>query len=316
MIDFLEVGGRDAARGPFATVIDAAYAINVRDNPARRGPLLEHLAPFAFPNFTIHQPLSGPTAPPAIWEAHAAVARHALAAGREQVLIMEDDVFFTVGPEKLARRITAASKRLPQDWWALLLGHFPVAAYPVAPGLTRARSSMAHAYIASRPLLEWLATARMNDPLVPRDFFGWGIDAAYALLPGFHALLPMLAFQRPFPAHRADMRPDRDVSGAARPLWSPMRWRSTFFWHGPRVAEVLTLLASPISAFTLERSRRRRVERHFEHMAKLRALYGLDEERYLSINGDIERIGMPALWHYDRWGRAEGRVAPKIGEAD
>lgn len=309
-MEFIELDRKGGVRGKnddrFASLFDAAYSMTVTDKPERLNRLIEHINPYEFPSVTVRRTTTSKFVVFSIWEQHASIARHALDHGRTRVLIMEDDVHFTVTPDTLAGRIDAALGRLPANWAGLYLGHFPLQAYPVAWGLTRVRTMTAHAYIANRPLLEWLAASHMSDRTLARDWWGSGIDGALAVLPNLYALLPMVAFQRPLATHRPDTDPKRYANGQVRPFWSPIRYRPAALWHGARIAEIITLAQSPLSALTLEPMRKRRVSRYLREMAALVKKYELDEEYYLAANPDVAACGMPAAWHYDRHGLKRG----------
>jgi hypothetical protein len=63
----------------------------------------------------------------------------------------------------------------------------------------RTVSGCAHAYVASRRLLEWLRRHPYGTAPIVR-LVGRGIDAAYAALPGSYAYFPMLATQSASPS--------------------------------------------------------------------------------------------------------------------
>lgn len=132
-----------------------------------------------------------------IWEAHRAVARHALERGAERVLVMEDDVRFTrrITQRRLAR-VAAAIDRLPAGWTIFFLGHWPLQARFRSLDTLETNSACAHAYLASRHLLHWLEANPFPGRRNEIDHrAGAGIDAAYAKLDGSYAYFPMLAIQ-------------------------------------------------------------------------------------------------------------------------
>ena len=132
------------------------------------------------------------------WEAHRAVAMHALERGCERTLICEDDVLFTrrIRPSTL-RSVARALRSLPADWMIFFLGHWPLAAYFVRHNVLRTSSACSHAYIASPRLLCWLRDHPWGSAgLEFSRIAGKGVDSAYAKLPQTYALFPMLAIQR------------------------------------------------------------------------------------------------------------------------
>jgi hypothetical protein len=137
-----------------------------------------------------------------IWDAHRAVARHALDRSSlyrsvERVLILEDDVRFTrrITSTRLAK-VRAAIDRLPADWTIFFLGHWPLRARFRAPDTLETKSACAHAYLASPRLLRWLDAHPFGQHTTQLDKrAGAGIDAAYARLDGTFAYFPMLAIQ-------------------------------------------------------------------------------------------------------------------------
>ena len=137
-----------------------------------------------------------------IWDAHRAVARHALERSPversvERVLILEDDVRFTrrITSTRLAK-VRAAIDRLPADWTIFFLGHWPLRARFRAPDTLETASACAHAYLASPRLLRWLDAHPFGHHAAQLDTrAGAGIDAAYARLDSCYAYFPMLAIQ-------------------------------------------------------------------------------------------------------------------------
>jgi hypothetical protein len=202
------------------------------------------------------RPVRGRHANRAIWESHRAVAQHALQKGLSRILILEDDVFFTEPCESFAPRVGAAMSALPVEWWAFYLGHVPIQAYFVRTNILRVRSGCTHAYIANRPLLNWLASTPPMAAQAPVwRWIGQSIDAAMSNLPQMYALFPMVAVQRFLGDHRVDTRVDDQ--GRPRALTDVDRWRYFFiFGKGARFAEAMAVLLSPVHRLTLEWSRR------------------------------------------------------------
>lgn len=202
--------------------LDAAYCISLQERPDRATEAaaqlhragLCRLATFLRPQ---RHPLKGIVG---CWESHRAAGMRALALGHRRVLILEDDVRFDDGiGAATTTRIRDALATLPADWQVFYLGHWPLRARFVAPGVLRTRSGCAHAYIASPSLLRWLRdhpwTKRgvAMDPLVGRS-----IDAAYACLPGTYALHPMIAVQSGSPS-------DNSTAAQKRRRKNKWRWR-------------------------------------------------------------------------------------------
>ncbi len=178
---------------------DAAYCISLEERDDRmQAAAREFHRTGLCRRVLFHRPTRHPTRViEGIWEAHRAVARHALDRGAERALVFEDDVRFTrkITSQRLAR-VSAAIDRLPDDWTIFFLGHWPLRArFHTADTLATA-SACAHAYLASRRLLHWLETHRFADRAGRIDKrAGAGIDAAYARLGGCYAYFPMLAVQ-------------------------------------------------------------------------------------------------------------------------
>jgi hypothetical protein len=134
-----------------------------------------------------------------IWESHRAVAIDAINKGYNKIMTLEDDVLFlhSLRPEKV-KTIQAALNLLPADWMIFYLGHWPLWAYFIRPNIIRTGSMCAHAYIASRRLMEWLNDhpylSSGRTPKAPH-IIGAGIDSAYSKLDKAYALFPMIAIQ-------------------------------------------------------------------------------------------------------------------------
>jgi len=134
----------------------------------------------------------------AIWNSHREVARTALAMGCSQVAIFEDDVEFTSSfAASTLERIARNFATLPADWEIFFLGHWPLKATRISRGLYRTSSGCAHAYVANRGLLEWLAASDYPSyrALHARTTVGRGIDGAYARSKAAYAVFPMVAIQ-------------------------------------------------------------------------------------------------------------------------
>lgn len=343
----LDGGPADDSRpGPVFGPLDAIYCISLQEQPGRTAAATRHFRDVGLSPVTLYRPRLGRHTPHAIWTSHREVARRALAMGHSRVLILEDDARFVASEKRLRRRLDRALPRLPSDWNGLFLGHIPLQAYPVGRGLLRTRSSLAHAYVANRGLLQWLADNEPMDPAIPICLtIGTGVDAAFANLPGMYALWPMAARA----AKSAEVRPDCDRpvrTGLAR-FADSLFYRGLIMYRGDRTAEAVSTLLAPWHALTLEYFRRRSgrervalandiLARGFDARAYLLAnadvaasghnplehyvqtgaregrdpfppLVGFDPERYLRANPDVAATGMDAVHHYLTWGRLEGR---------
>ncbi|GAC1559991.1 MAG: hypothetical protein NVS2B5_23580 [Beijerinckiaceae bacterium] len=286
---------------------DAVYCISLKEQPHRADAALQHLREQGLGGgLTFYRPARGLHTPRAIWASHRAVASHALHQGYERVLILEDDVQFRVNNHVMLKRLSRAIARLPEGWWALFLGHFPLQMYFRARGLVRIRSGCTHAYVANRPLLHWLAGTEPMDPEIPVSArIGSSIDAAFANLPGMYALFPMIAFQRFTGDHR--IHPTIDARGMRRSIADPARYRRLILFRGMRLAEIGGVLLSPWHWLTLEFFRLRSGRRLTERAHKLRTVQGFDADYYLQTYPDVAASGRVPIEHYLRSGLTEGR---------
>jgi len=247
-------------RGATRLAFDAIYCISLQEQVHRTAAAAMHFHALGLcRDVLFYRPMRGRHANRAIWESHRAVARHAVVNGFTRILVLEDDVFLTQAPEKLAARLTAALRALPARWWGLYLGHVPVQAYFVRQNLLRVRSGCTHAYVANAPLLAWLAaTPPLEAPMWRR--IGQSIDAAMSSLPDMYAMFPMVAVQRFLGDYRVDTR--FDELGRRRGLFDVDRWRYAFiFAGGARFAEAMAVLLSPLHRLTLEWGCRRLAQR-------------------------------------------------------
>ncbi len=188
-----------AAAPPDWSWLDRVYCISLRERPDRAAAAARELHRAGLCRLVLfHRPARHPTRViEGIWEAHRAVLLHALAGNAETALVLEDDVHFT---RRLTRarvtRLAAAMRRLPEGWRLFFLGHWTFRARFVGRRILETRSACAHAYVASRALMTWVAERPFGAR--GKDYFktaGGGIDAAYALQPGAYAYFPMLAVQ-------------------------------------------------------------------------------------------------------------------------
>jgi hypothetical protein len=236
--------------------LDAIYCISLQEQPHRTAEAAAQFHALGLCREVLfYRPVRGREADRAIWDSHRTVARDAVAKGFARILVLEDDVLFTRPREALARRVTAAVRALPSTWWGLYLGHVPIQAYFLRPGLLRARSGCTHAYVANAPLLAWLAATAPKSPQAPMwHWIGQSIDAAMSSLPEMYALFPMVAVQRDLGESGADTRCDDRRRQAT--FLAAGRY---FFIYGAgaRLAEAMAVLFSPVHWLTLEWACRR-----------------------------------------------------------
>jgi hypothetical protein len=247
-------GERRAAT--LAPDVQAIYCISLQEQPRRAAQAAAHLhATGLCQQVTFFRPRRGHNANYAIWESHCLVAQEAVRRGFDRVIVLEDDAFFYDAWNANVPRIKRAMESLPADWWGLYLGHVPIQAYFVRGGLLRTRSGCTHAYLANRPLLNWLATTPPMGPDVPTwPLIGQSIDSAMSSLPELYALFPMIARQRFLGDYRVDSRVDD--RGRRRTFTDVDRWRYLFIFRGARFAEAAAVVLSPIHWLTLEWLRR------------------------------------------------------------
>ncbi len=292
---------------PFAK-IGAIYCISLREQPERAAKAIAHFHAIGLCQAVImYRPKRRRFVTMAIWRSHRSLALHAGRHGHTTILVFEDDVSIDAPLSVIKARIAESLDRIPRDWWGLFLGHFPFQAYPVAPGLLRARSGCLHAYIANEPLLRWFRQTEPMDPAVSVSWLGDAVDSAISNLPGMYALTPMLATQR----RNTDVnniRPDTAADrrgGFSWALWRGWRDRMLVYSLMRMGAFVVTLIA-PFHRATLERFRLRLDRNQFE--ARLVRGSGLfDDVWYLNKYPDIADAEVHPLAHYMRSGALEGR---------
>ena len=248
-------GRRPAAALP--STLDAIYCISLQEQPHRTRQAIAHFHQVGLcQHVTFYRPRRGKNGERAIWGSHRALARHALAHGRRNALMLEDDVFFRQPWGKIARRIAEVMAHLPADWWGFYLGHVPIQAFFVRWNVLRVRSACTHAYIAGPRLLAWLAATEPLSPEVATwPLIGRSIDGAMANLPSMYALFPMAIRQRFLGDYRVDARVD--ARGRPRAWYDGDRWRYYFIFRGAVVPEILAAIMSPFHRLTLERNRTR-----------------------------------------------------------
>jgi hypothetical protein len=236
--------------GPDWSCIDGAYCISLQHRADRANSAAAELHRTGLCRMTLfHRPVKHTAWPVAgIWEAHRAVALHALASGKRAVLILEDDVVFSrsVGPRTI-RGISAALRKLPDNWMIFYLGHMSRWAFLVRRNVLRVSSTSAHAYIASPRLLTWLRDRPFGTPGVDRvRICGRGIDAAYARLPAAYALFPLIATQSASPSDHV-VRPGK-VLAIKKPkhLFTRTRYRELILSRAMTPAQYAALVISPL----------------------------------------------------------------------
>lgn len=246
--------------GPDWSFIDGAYCISLQHRLDRAKSAAAELHRTGLCRLTLfHRPAKHTTWPVAgIWEAHRAVALHALASGKRTVLILEDDVVFSrsVGP-RTVRAISAALGKLPDDWMIFYLGHMSRWAFMVRHNVLRVSSTAAHAYIAGPRLLSWLRDRPFGTPGVDRvRISGRGIDAAYARLPGAYALFPLIATQSASPSDHV-VRPGKALAiKKPKHLFTRTRYRELILSKAMMPAQYAALVISPLY-FGFRRIRRK-----------------------------------------------------------
>ena len=238
--------------------LTAIYCISLQEQPHRTAKATEQFHALGLCREVLfYRPVRGRDPDRAIWDSHRAVAQDAIAKGFSRILVLEDDVLFTQPRETLIRRVAAALRGLPSNWWGLYLGHVPIQAYFLRPDLLRVRSGCTHAYIANAPLLAWLASTPPMSPEAPMwHWIGQSIDAAMSSLPEMYAVFPMIAVQRYLGESGGDTRfQDQRQQGIFLDIG---RWRYFFIYGaGTRFAEAVAVLFSPVHRLTLEWARRR-----------------------------------------------------------
>jgi hypothetical protein len=291
---------------PLRTALEAVYCISLQEQPERTRQAVDHFHRIGLcRHVTFYRAIRGKNGERAIWESHQAVARHALEKGCRAALVLEDDVLFRQSWSRLAPRIERAINELPVDWWSFYLGHCPLQAYLVRQNILRVRSLGAHAYIASRRLLMWLAETQPLSPEVATlRLIGPSLDSAMANLPGMYALFPMAALQRFLGDYRVDTRVDR--KGSPRSWHDIDRWRYYFIFRGALLMEILAVLSSPFHRVSLEYYRGRAVTKATRTARLIRMSTLFHEEYYLQCRPDVALQEINPLWHYVYHGSGEG----------
>jgi len=282
-------------------LIDAIYCINLQEQPKR---FADAQSLFHYQGLCgdviFFRPTRGRHSSLAIWTSHREVAREALRRGQQRVLVLEDDLYFLRGWASILDAIRRAVSRLPNGWFALYLGHSPLQGYFVGRGVMRVSSSTTHAYVANRPLLDWLDATEPMDPYTPirSRLIGRGIDAAFACLPGMFALFPMKIIQRRVEEARLD-----DHIGP-RVWWDPQRYRLILLIEGMWVKQWVAAILSPLHRVIM-RLPKWRFTLPLEVQTEVRRLF--DADYYLSRYPDAAASGRRALEHFLACGNGEGR---------
>jgi GR25 family glycosyltransferase involved in LPS biosynthesis len=291
---------------------DAVYCISLHEEDDRARQAAAHFHAIGLCHqLTFYRPRRGRDIEAAIWASHREVARHALAHGRESAVVLEDDVQFNQAWDRLTHRAARAMEKLPPGWWGFYLGHWPRQAYFVSRDVMRVRSTCAHAYIANRPLLEWLARSTPLDATIPMAWPGPAIDCAFANLPEMYALFPMVAIQR-----RAGLRIDPAFTPAGeRRQWTDFSRHRYWLIHGAmRPAEAAAALLSPLHWMSMRMrgigaGQSRSIETSVTRQAKsIRDAALFDDAYYLAHAADVAANGIDPLCHYIRWGDRERRL--------
>ena len=291
---------------------DAVYCISLHEEDDRARQAAAHFHAVGLCHqVTFYRPRRGRDVEAAIWASHREVARHALAQGYDSALVLEDDVQFSQAWDRVTHRAARAMEKLPRSWWGFYLGHWPRQAYFVARDVMRVRSSCAHAYIANRPLLDWLARSTPLDATIPMAWPGAAIDCAFVNLPEMYALFPMAAMQR-----RAGMRidplsPQQESGANGRIFPATATGLSTVRCGRPRRRQRCCrrftgcrcecAASAPASRGSIETSVTRQAK-------SIRDAALFDDAYYLAHAPDVAANGIDPLCHYIRWGDREGRL--------
>ncbi len=283
-----------------ADIVDAVYCISIQEQPERFAAVqaLFH-AEGLCQDVVFYRPKRGRSPNPAIWSSHRAVAREALRRGQRRILVLEDDIRLVGSWTRAVAAARRAIAKLPPDWRALYLGHWPIAAYFAGRGVLRTMSGATHAYIANLPLLRWLDETEPMDPYAPKRprSIGGGIDSAFSGLPLMFAVFPMRIVQR-------RMKEVRDPT--RRPgLFERERYRLFVIVHGMRLAEWTAALLSPLHWLLM---RRKAPAAGLSAQAQAEVRRQFDADYYLERYPDVAAAGYPALAHFVEHGAREGRA--------
>jgi hypothetical protein len=301
-------------------VADAVYCISLQEEDERMQQAAAHFHAIGLcRHVTFYRPRRGGHIEAATWASHRDIARHALACGQDRVLILEDDVQFAQAWETVSRRASRAMKKLPQGWWGFYLGHWPLQAYFVAADVMRVRSACAHAYIANRPLLDWLARSKPLDATIPMLRVGPAVDTAIANLPEMYAMFPMAALQRWTGVRTAQQF---TATGDRLTWFEFLHHRHLIIYCAMRPAEATAALLSPLHWMSMRMrgigaGQSGRVETRVSRQARIiRDATLLDDAYYLSHAADVAAMGVDPLIHYMRSGDREGRMPHPLFDVD
>jgi hypothetical protein len=285
-----------------ADVVDAVYCISLQEAPDRYAAAQKLFHEFGMcRNVIFFRPTRGRCQAVAIWDSHRAIAKEALRRGFDRVLILEDDVRFLTSWSRCVTAARTALAKLPADWQGLYLGHWPIAAYFHGWGVLRTVSGTTHAYIAHRPLLEWMAATDPMDPYVPVErLIGSSIDAAFACRPGVYAVFPMKIVQTDFGNTRVMI----DRGGKRLGLFDPGRYRMFVICGLMRPSQWLAAFLSPLHWLIMRKPRRKAVLAP-EVQDEVRRLF--DVRWYLSAYPDVAAAGLSPMHHFISGGSLEGR---------
>jgi GR25 family glycosyltransferase involved in LPS biosynthesis len=285
-------------------LLDSVYCISLQEQPHRTAQAAAHFHRVGLcRHVTFYRPARGAFYPLAVWDSHRAVACEAVRKRCRAALILEDDVYFFQSWEKLARRIQRALAALPVDWRTFYLGHIPFQAYFTRRDILRVRSGLAHAYIANRRMLDWLArTEPLGEEVATWRRVGCGIDGAMAELSDMYALFPMAAVQRFLDRGIDDRRTALQRCGTQK----YMEHMPNVIAAVPRAAEVAAVALSPFHRLTLERCRQQNETKVKETTQLIRSSGLFDGEFYLRRRPDVADLKVSPLWHYRVYGAREG----------
>jgi GR25 family glycosyltransferase involved in LPS biosynthesis len=300
--------------------VEAIYCISLQEEGDRTRRAIAHFHAIGLcRHVTFFRPQRGRNVEAATWASHRDVARHVLACGQNTVLVLEDDVQFSQPLEQFAPRVSRAMRKLPQEWWGFYLGHWPLQGYFIATDVMRVRSTCAHAYVANRPLLDWLARSKPLDATIPMLRLGAAVDTALANLSEMYALFPMVATQRLIGTR---ISPRFAPSGNRRRWFEFSRHRYWIIYYAMRPAEAMAAILSPMHWLSMRLrgigcGQHGRIETTISRQARIiRDAALFDEAYYLANAADVAASGNDALGHYIGAGDREGRRPHPLFDVD
>jgi hypothetical protein len=284
-------------RPALSGALDGIYCINIQEQPKRFVDIttLFHREGMCG-DVTFYRPRRGPFSTLAIWTSHREVAREALRRGQTKILVLEDDLNFLRPWSSILASVDQAEARLPAGWFALYVGHSPLQGYFAGPGIMRVSSATTHAFVANKPLLDWLDTTPPMDPYVPvrSRMIGFGVDGAFARLPGMFALFPMKILQR---------RVEEVRSYEARPNWLLHQYRLFSLVEGAWFRQWIAAALSPLHWLVMQLPNKRS-PLPAEVQAEARRLF---DAGYYAHYPDLAAQGRATLEHFIRFGSNEYR---------